>query len=139
MTDAMIRKPFLRLMEQFLHHKQAAADFCDQFTKLWVEKRDDTLAKKASWSQPYDEMLLAAFQGGETSVDEFQREHAKLWGYADDIEFQTMIDALHSACMCWDPSPELDWEIDEAQLRQEVGDALSKYRAPQAQTVGASR
>lgn len=128
MTTAMRHEPFLRVMDRFLHHAQAAADFCDQFTRLWVENRDRTLAKKATWSQPYDEMLLAAFQRGEISTDEFQNEYAKLWGYADDIEFQTMIDALHSACMCWDPSPELDWEIDDEQLRQEVGDALAAYQ-----------
>ncbi len=129
MTNAMRHEPFLRLMERFLYHKQTAADFCDQFTRLWVENRDRTLAKKATWSQPYDEMLLAAFQRGEISAEEFQSEYAKLWGYADDIEFQTMINALHSACMCWDPSPELDWEIDDAQLRQEVGDALTTYQS----------
>ena len=128
MMNAFIHEPYLRLMKKFLRHNQSAADFCDQFTKLWIEKRDDTLAKKANWSQPYDELLLDAFQRGEMSMDEFQKEHAKLWGYADDIEFQTMIDALHSACMCWDPAPEFDWEIDEAQLRQEVKDALASYQ-----------
>ncbi len=137
--NALDHEPYLRLMKEFLHHNQSAADFCDQFTKLWIERRDDTLAKKATWSQPYDELLLAAFQRGEMSAEEFQKEHAELWGYADDIEFQIMIDALHSACMCWDPAPELDWEIDEARLRREVGDALGKYRAPQLQTMGAGR
>ena len=131
------------LMANFLNGRLAAETFCDRFIKQWMRDRDAAWeaqqAKKASWSQPYDELLLAAFQRGEISVAEFQREHAKLWGYADDIEFQTMISALHSACSCWRPDPELEWEIGDKQLRQEVGDALSKYRAPQAQTVGASR
>lgn len=128
MTDIAQHQPYLALMANFLNGTLAVEAFCDQFIELWIEKRDDALAIKAAWSQPYDELLIAAFLRGEMSSDQFRKEHAELWGYGDDIEFQNMRDAMHSACMCWYPCPELEGEIDEAQLRQEVKDALTSYQ-----------
>lgn len=132
MTDIAQHQPYLALMASFLDGMLAVEAFCDQYIKQWVRDRDAAWeveqAKKATWSQPYDELLIAAFQRGEMSAKEFQKERAELWGYADDIEFQNMRDAMHSACMCWYPCPELDGKIDEAQLRQEVKDALTSYQ-----------
>ena len=142
MIDTLRHQRFLALIERFLTGDLAPAVFCAKFTRLWVQDgaaaREVQQAKKATWSQPYDELLIAAFQRGEMSAGEFQDEYARLWGYGEDLAFQTMVDALHSAYSCWRPLPELDWEIDDAQLRREVADRLAEYRASapaQAQAV----
>lgn len=142
MNDTPRHQLFLELMGRFLGGNLAASSFCAKFTKLWMQDRDAARdaeqTKKAAWSQPHDELLIAAFQRGEMSGEEFRKEHAQLWGYADDLEFQTMIDALHSACSCWRPSPELQWEIGEEELRQEIKEALADYQRrdkPLARTV----
>ncbi len=73
--------------------------------------------------------MIAAFQRGEMSSDVFQREHHRLWGYStEEWEFQNMIDAMHSACSCFCSLPELEWEINEEQLRQEAASFLAQYQ-----------
>ena len=116
-------EPFLSLMKSFLDRETPAQTFCTRFLTLWAQERDMTLAKKAEWPQPFDEMLTAAWQRGEMSEVEFREKDANLWGY--EPHSQNLIDAVHSACDCWRSSPEREWEIDEAQLRQEVQKAFA--------------
>ena len=133
MTNTSRHQQFLTLIEKFLSGDLAPDTFCAKFIKLWMQDgavaREAQQAKKAAWSQPYDELLIAAFQRGEISANEFRSEHARLWGYGENLAFQTLIDALHSACSCWRSSPELEWEIGEEQLRREAADRLAAYRA----------
>ena len=129
---------FLSLIESFLGWNREVDTFCAEFMTLWMQDRDKTYAKKATWSQPYDELLLTSWQRGEISEDEFQKEWAKLWGYAEEVEFRDMIDEIHSACSVFSPAPELQWEMDEEQLRQAVKESFGNYdrlRKPAAQTV----
>lgn len=119
----MRQEPFLSLIKSFLDRKIQVQTFCTRFTTLWAQERDMTLAKKAEWPQPYDEMLTAAWQCGEISEAEFREKDAELWGY--EPHFQDVTDAMHSACDCWRPSPKLEGEIDEAQLRHEVQEAFA--------------
>jgi hypothetical protein len=126
MSGATRHDEFLLLMERFLGRTLEADAFCSEFTALWIRDRDETCAKKATWPQPYDELLLAAFQRGEISGSEFERKSAALWGYAEDTEFQAMVDALHSACAAFSESPEAPWQIGEEELRREVGEALAR-------------
>lgn len=119
---------YLSLIEGFLSRNLDVAAFCSRFTTLWIQDRDDTYAKKAAWQHPYDELLLAEWQRGEINESEFQQKWAKLWGYANDIEFRTMVDKIHSACSVFSPSAELQWEIGEEELRQEVKETLAAYQ-----------
>lgn len=121
----MRQEPFLSLMKSFLDRKIQAQTFCTRFIKLWAQERDTTYAKKATWPLPYDEMLTAAWQRGEISEAEFREKDAKLWGY--EPHSQDLIDTVHSACDCWRSSPELKWELDEAQLRHEVKEAFAAF------------
>ena len=128
------QEPFLMLMQQFLDRQLKSQTFCAKFTKLWIKNRDDDYAnqvlKKAEWPEPYDEMLIASFQRGEISGSEFRRASAELWGYAQDLEFQETIDAIHSACSVFAPDPEMEWEINEEQLRLEVEAAYDRLTQP---------
>ncbi len=128
MSGTIRHEEYFSLIEDFLSRDLEVAAFCSKFTALWIRDRDETYSKKATWQQPYDELLIAAFQRGEIGGSEFQQRSAELWGYAEDIEFQTMVDALHSACSVFRPSPELQWEIGEEELRREVGEALANYQ-----------
>lgn len=128
MSRTSRHEEFLLLMGGLLSRSLGDDAFCSEFTALWMRDRDETYAKKATWQQPYDELLIAAFQRGEMSGEDFRNEYAKLWGYADDVEFQTIIDALHSACSMFSPSPELRGEIGEEELRQAVREALTAHQ-----------
>ncbi len=125
-------------MADYLSASLTVETFCTEFTKLWMRERDAAWgvwqAKKSTWSQPYDELLLAAFQRGEMGADEFRKKYARLRDCAVDPEFE-IISPVHSACSVFMPDPELEGEIDEAQLRHEVEDALGKCRAMQARTA----
>ena len=138
MSGITRQEQYFSLIENFLILGLAVDAFCAEFTALWMQDRDDIYAKKAAWPQPYDELLLAAWQRGEISESEFQRGWAKLWGYAEDVGFRDMIDEIHSACSVFSLLPELQWEIDEEQLRHDVKQSLVGYERlskPVAQVV----
>lgn len=118
---------YLSLVGKFLSRELAADDFCAQFIALWTQDRDSADAKKAAWPQPYDELLMTAWQTGKIGESEFRKEWAKLWGYAEETKFQDMINEIHSACYVFDPSPELQWEINEEQLRHAVSASFTEY------------
>ncbi len=119
---------YLSLIESFLSGNLEVISFCYELTALWTLDRDEMYAKKATWSQPYDEMLTAAYLRGEISKNDFSQKHAELWGYSEDSEFRTKVHTLHSACSVFSPSPELEGEISEEELRQEVREALAAYQ-----------
>ena len=93
-----------------------------------MKTKDVVYAKKATWPQPYDELLLATWQRGEISESDFRREHAKLWGYKENDTFQNMINEIHSAFSVYNPSPKLEGEIGEEQLRDAVRASLASYK-----------
>lgn len=127
MSGITQQKQYLSLVQEFRGGRLAAPKFCAQFTTLWVQDRDATCAKKAAWPQPYDELLLASWRRGEMSDSKFQEKWAGLWGYAEDRKFRSLADEIHSACSVFSPSPELQWELDEEQLRDAVDKSLSHY------------
>ncbi len=128
MTSVSQKEQFLSLIQRFLSGKLAAARFCAQFTAAWIQERDETYAKRAAWPQPYDELLMTAWQRGEMRESEFQEKWAKLWGYLEDREFRSLVDEIHSACSVCSPSPGLPWELDEEQLRHAVTVSLANYK-----------
>lgn len=129
MTNETRREHFVSLVEKFAGNKLAVSAFDRQFTALWMKYRDEEYAKKATWAEPYDQQMIASFQRGEINKDEFAREYRSLWGYsAEEWEFQNMIDAMHSACSLFNPSPELEGEINEEQFRQEAASFLAQYQ-----------
>ncbi len=134
MSRSTRQEPFLLLMQSFLDRQMKSQNFCAKFTRLWIQNRDSQerayAKKKADWPEPYDEVLVASFQRGEISGSEFRQASADLWGYADILEFQETIDAIHSACSVFAPEPEMEWEISEEQLRQEVAEAFAKLQEP---------
>ena len=126
MSRSTRQEPFLSLMQRFLDRHLEAEPFCAEFTKLWIQRRDALYEKeKAVWPEPYAEILIASFQRGEISDKQFREKYAKLWGSAEELEFQETIDAIHSACSVFAPDPEIEWEINEEQLRREVEDAFA--------------
>ena len=125
MSDPTRQEPFSVLMKAFLEDKIRPKDFCINFTRLWMQERDNITAQAAEWSQPYDKLLIAAFQRGELSDVQFREEYMELWGGAKEAAFEEIICAVHSACSVYTPVPELEGEISEGQLRQEVADALA--------------
>lgn len=138
MNDSTRHEPFLSLMQRFLERQIKVQTFRTKFTKLWMQERDNSYAKKADWPEPLDELLTASFQRGEISGGEFRQAHADLWGYADDLEFIDTINAIHSAFSVLAPTPTLEGEIDEEQLRREVAEALATLREPKRQLVQAT-
>ena len=130
MSDTIRQEPFLVLMKSFLDEKTPPQKFCLKFTRLWMQERDNILAQKADWPQPYDELLIAAFQRGELNGAQFREQYTELWGRAEDAAFDETICAVHSACSVYAPVPELEGEISEEQLRQEVGMALAALIKP---------
>lgn len=129
MLSSSRQEQFLVLMQSFTSGDLAAVPFCAQFAALWTQDRDSADAKKAAWPQPYDELLLAAWQAGKIGESEFQKKWAALWGYAEETKFQDMIDEIHSACYVFDLSPELQWEINEEQLRHAVSASFIEYES----------
>ena len=126
MTDEVRREHFVSLAQKFVSKKLAVNAFDRRFTALWVQYRDQ---KKAAWTEPHDQQMIAALQRGEMSKDEFGREYRSLWGYSDEEwQFQNLIDAMHSAFTVFNPFPELEWEINEDQLRQEAESFLAQYQ-----------
>lgn len=111
--------------------------FCTKFTKLWMQERDNSYAKKVDWPEPYNELIIASFQRGEISGSEFRQAYSDLWSNAEDQEFEETINAIYSACDCWYPLPEREGEIDENQLRREVADAFAALREPKKSLVQA--
>lgn len=130
MINETRREHFVSLADKFVSKKLVVDAFDHQFTALWMEYRDQEVdKKKAAWPEPYDQQIIASFQRGEMSKDEFAREYRSLWGYsAEEWEFQNMTDALHLACSVFNPSPELEREISEDQLRQEAAAFLAQYQ-----------
>ena len=126
--DAVSYTQFLSLIEKLLNGNLAADQFCTQFTRLWMKERDAVYARKATWPEPYDELLIAAFQRGEMTGSQFRSEHAKLWGYDENDAFQEMINEIHSTCSVFSPTPELEGEIDEQQLKYDVKKSLDSYQ-----------
>lgn len=132
----MRQEPFLSLMQDFLARKMQVQEFCTKFTMLWAKERDATYAKKAEWPLPYDDLLIAAWQRGDINDAQFGEKDAELWGYEPSL--QNALDAVYSACDCWRPSPALEWEIDEAQLRREVEKAIAAVTQPNSVLVQAA-
>ena len=118
---------FLELINQFLEQQINAEPFCLRFTKLWMRHRDAIYAKKLTWSKPHDEELMAAFQRGEITAEQFTKQWRRLWGTEGTEHFQHMIDVVHSACDVFRPIPALSGEINEDELRQEVTRELTSY------------
>lgn len=127
MTGFHQQRRYMSLVQKFQGGALAAREFCAQFTALWVRDRDETYAKRAAWLQPYDELLMASWQRGEMRDSEFQEKWAALWGYAEDAGFRALVDEIHSACRVFNPSPEMQWELDEEQLRQAITASLANY------------
>ncbi|MGI4789175.1 MAG: colicin immunity domain-containing protein [Janthinobacterium lividum] len=124
-------------MQPFLERQIKVQTFCTKFTKLWMQERDNSYAKKVDWPEPYNELIIASFQRGEISGSEFRQAYSDLWSNAEDQEFEETINAIYSACDCWYPLPEREGEIDENQLRREVADAFAALREPKKSLVQA--
>ena len=138
MISVMRREQYVSFVESFLNGSEATDPFCNRFIAMWIQDRDAEYAQAATWAQPYDRQLSERLRSGEINKDEFQREWLKLWGYsAKDLKFQDMIDAMHSSCYSFDPSGELEWGINEEQLRQELSELLAECRqnTPSLQTA----
>ena len=132
----MRQELFLALTQDFLERRIQVRAFCTKYIRLWAKERDVTYVKKAEWPLPYDEMLVAAWQRGEISDDQFKEKVAQLWGY--EANSQDVLDGVHSACDCWRLSPELKGEIDEMQLRHEVEEAFAALTQPNKVLVQAA-
>jgi hypothetical protein len=112
-------------IRRYLKFELSSEDFCLEFTKLWIHYRDEQYEIKSKWADPADERLFKARFNGEITEDEFSKAYKELWGIA--FEFVEMVDAIHSACSSYNPSPEMEWEINGEQLRSEVQLYLDKY------------
>ena len=127
------REHYFALVESFVNKAVEPYPFCDRYTSMWTQDRDEEYAKVTPSAESSGQQMIASFQRDEISREEFQQEYPKLFGYSgEDLKFQDMIDAIHSACSCFRASPETKWDIDEEQLRQEMSEFLVRYRQQSA-------
>ena len=119
----------LHLLIRFISEETRATRFVSNFVKLWKETRDSRAAIRKSWQQPLDEQLQAAFLKEDISKEDFESRWRELWGIRSkrEREFLEMIDRIFTACDVFRKEPELEFELNEAQLRAIVAEALSAY------------
>jgi hypothetical protein len=120
------------LIDQFFAQKIKADDFCSSYTEYWMRLRDEQEKIKLTWAEPFDQRIIEARVRGEIDADEFARRYSELWGFKGVLSFYEMVDAIHSACSSYNPSPQYDWEIGEDQLKDEVQQLLTKYEREKA-------
>ena len=99
MKDKSERKKLLFLIFEFFDLETPADRFAARFMKLWKKARDAQWSTKATWNEPLDEQLQAAFLGKKISPEEFRKRWNELWGFTEnDVKFHDMIDKVFSAC-----------------------------------------
>jgi hypothetical protein len=125
---AIIEEQFQLLIKKFLTHEVSVEKFCSNFTNLWIQHRNEQEKIKQAWNEPYDQQLIEAHLRGELSTEEFGRLYSDLWGLPEKMYLYELIDSIHSACSTFNPSPEQEWEINEAQLRLEVQTLIENFR-----------
>ncbi len=125
-------KQYLEIIHQLLNAEVDGETFCREFSSLWKADRDEEYAKRDAWAERYDLQLVDAHGRGEISSEEFERKWVELFGYAEYKDLVEMLDRIFTACDVFDPEPERELEIDEAQLKNEVALHLGAYEAVKA-------
>lgn len=121
---------YLALIHQFLGREITGAEFDEGYSKLWIQDRDETYAKRESWPERFDLQLEAAFERGEINSEEFSKRWAELWEYANELPFVEMRDNVFTACYSLVEDPSIRdprYEYDEDQLRAYVKATLWAY------------
>jgi hypothetical protein len=126
-TKAMIED----LFRSFINCECKPSTFCEQFTLLWMQHRDEVSQLKESWTTPQDERLIETFRKNEITKEQFTEQWQDLWGISKDLPFHNLMDAVHSMCSAYNSSPEELWEIGPEQLRRAVEATFNEYHAIQ--------
>ncbi len=120
------------LIDQFMTQKINADEFCSNFTTYWIRLRDEQEKIRLTWSEPFDQKLIESRLRGEINDSEFAQRYSELWRFEGVISFYEMVDAIHSACSSYNPSPQYDWEIREEQFKVEIQQLLTSYELEKA-------
>lgn len=117
---AIIESQCCKLIDTFLSQEICIKEFCQDLVELWIQFRNAQEKIKETWNKPYDQMLVEARLNSLITTEEFSKRYRELWGLDEISSFSDLIDRVHSACTIFNPSPEIEWEIDEQQFRLEV-------------------
>ena len=123
---------YLTLIHQFLNSEVDVEAFQREFFFMWKADRDEEYAKRDTWPERYDLQLVDAHSRGEITSEEFEIKWVELFGYAEYRDLREMLDRVFTACDVFDPKPESEFDINEAQLRTEVAGNLATYQAAKA-------
>ena len=120
---------YLNCLRQFLNSKLNSENFCEEFMRLWKIDRDEEWANCEKWDKRYDLQLIHAYNQGKLTSEELKSKSAELWGYTENTLLVEMLGKIFTACDCFSPSPEFEFEINEYQLKKEVSEMLNAYEA----------
>jgi len=130
--DLHINK-FNEIITKFLSYEITPDEFCDEFTKAWIVLRDEHLkikeAIKENWDRPYDQELIFAKYQGKITSEEFNVKYLALWGIEESINFNNMINSIHSLCSSYSKESEYEWQVNEDNLRAQVTNIFQEYKS----------
>jgi heme oxygenase len=116
------------MVNDFLNKKVDEDTFCSNFIGLWIAQRDESSKIRDSWDRRYDIEVQEDFLQGKITVDEFRKKYNELFNLTELKNFNETMDRLHGICMCYEPVPESEWEVDEVQFRAEVKSIFENYK-----------
>lgn len=123
---------YLELIHQLIGSQIDGDYFCREFSSLCKIDGDELSSKSEVWPEQYDLQLIESHRQGKISPDEFERKWVELWGYGEYVHLLEMLDSIFTACDVFNPMPKLEYEIDDAQLKRDVGARLADYEAEKA-------
>ena len=118
---------YLSIIQQFLSAELDGEAFCRAFMGQWKADRDEQDALMESWPERYDLHLIEAWERGALTDQEFHHKWTELWGYTKYEPLLEMLNRVFTACDCFYPIPEGQFEIDEDQLKREVAELVRRY------------
>lgn len=110
----------ITIIDEFLNEKIDINTFCRDLSGLWIAFRDENDKIKESWERRYDVELKKDFIQGKITADEFRERYSKLCRLTESEDFTSVINPIHGLCGFYNPIPEEEGEVDEAQFRAEV-------------------
>jgi hypothetical protein len=110
----------ITVIDEFLNEKIDIDTFCRDLSRLWIAFSDENLKIKESWDRRYDVELQKEFVQGKITANEFRERYNKLCRLTEFEDFTNTINPIHGLCDFYNPIPETEWEVNEAQFRAEV-------------------